>query len=182
MTVTLQEVGGQGVVRTTPAMSEKIPDHQVGVDQRRLAERSGRTTLTARPPPLPPQVPHWVHEALINHRFFTREKAKVAFYVKPAPRGGMSGLMDGSSRLEAMRILRIKQVIKYVAENLVTKIPVNGSDSGVDGDVAWDQYIEIVCNDRVLPGSMDLYSARMLVWRNPSEDMVFLYRRIAGTS
>jgi hypothetical protein len=53
--------------------------------------------------------------------------------------------------------------------------------SGADGgEIAWEDHIEILCNDRVLHPDVDLYSARLLVWRNPSADMELFYRRKAS--
>jgi hypothetical protein len=127
-----------------------------------------------------------VSEALLAQRFYTREKAKVPFYVLPdtsaAAAGAgapLSALVDGSSRLEALRILRIRQVIRYVAQNLATPLVVEAA-RGADGKaepVNWEEHIEILCNERVLHPSVDLYSARLLVWRNPSDDLQLLYRR-----
>mmetsp|Transcript_13393 Transcript_13393/g.45396 ORF Transcript_13393/g.45396 Transcript_13393/m.45396 type:complete len:792 (-) Transcript_13393:317-2692(-) len=147
--VSFTEAGGRTLVRTTVAKAASIPEHKV---------------------------PHWVSDALLNNRFVTREKAKVAFYVKPAADKSLPALADGSSRLEAMRILRVQQVAKYVAENLPTKLePPPGAEGSPAG--GWETVIEIVCNDRVLPPLMDLYTARALVWRNSAEDMVLYYRK-----
>lgn len=121
-------------------------------------------------------MPHWVSETLLAHRFYTREKAKVPFFVVPDASRSLSALVDGSSRLEALRILRMRQVIRYVAQNLATPIVLPEGGAG-SAEVAWEEHIEILCNDKVLHPDVDLYSARLLVWRNTSEDMVLVYRR-----
>lgn len=122
-------------------------------------------------------MPNWVSDALLAHRFYSREKQKVPFYVVPDAAKSLSGLVDGSTRLEALRILRMRQVIRYVAQNLVTPISPEGAKPA--SEVRWEEHIEILCNERVLPASMDLFSARTLVWRNSAEDMVLVYRRVA---
>jgi len=124
------------------------------------------------------KIPNWVSDALLAHRIYPREKQKVPFYVVPDSSKSLSGLVDGSTRLEALRILRMRQVIRYVAQNLVTPITPEGDKPAAD--VRWEDHIEILCNDRVLPPMMDLYTARMLVWRNSGEDMVLVYRRVGG--
>jgi len=97
----------------------------------------------------------------------------VPFYVRQDPARSLSALQDGSSRLEALRILRMRQVVKYVAQQLSTPLPADE----VGPDPVWEDHIEILCNGRVLPAEMDLYSARLLAWRNPSDDMELVYRR-----
>lgn len=182
-------------VRTTAAETRSLPEHKV----RRAARGSvgqARVPSFATPPPLPAprpsspatpphsaQVPHWVSEALLAHRFYTREKAKVPFFVVPDAGQSLSPLVDGSSRLEALRILRMRQVARYVAQNLAAPIspppapPAPRADGGGAAEVPWEEHIEILCNDRLLHPDVDLYSARLLVWKNGAEDMVLVYRR-----
>jgi len=148
VTVTISD-GGRVSVRATVGELRNVPEHKV---------------------------PHWVSEALFANRYFTREKAKVPFFVMPDSSRSLPTLIDGSSRLEALRILRVRQVVRYVAQNLSTPLVIDGVDARAS-DVAWEEHIEVTCNDKVLHPDTDLYSARLLVWRNASEDMVLVYRR-----
>jgi len=133
------EHGKGTAARVTPIVKISVAPETVTVTVSEAGRVSARSTVDCSNSIPEHKVPHWVAEALLAHRYYTREKAKVPFFVVPGPEGSLSALVDGSNRLEALRILKMKQVVRYVGQKLSLPLAVAGHASGeAPSDFAWE--------------------------------------------
>lgn len=145
--------------------------------------------------------PRWLAEALLVNTVAAKESYKVSFVLLPYRDEGAAGPMlpnvatpDGSSRLNANRMLRVKKILAYVAEKIEggeegkdvggketdereeTAVETEMVAAAVSGTALRpEEYLELYCNEQRLPDSMNLATVRAHIWKN-SSDIVLYYR------
>ncbi|KAK0741781.1 hypothetical protein B0T21DRAFT_305981 [Apiosordaria backusii] len=127
--------------------------------------------------------PKWLGECLLQNVLPPKEAVKVSFVLFPY-KGELPELAvaaDGNNRLNANRMLRVKKILGYVAERIdpewrreVERVEEEGGDIR-EGVMRPEEYLELWCNDKVLPTKMTLSTLRTHVWRG-GNDIVLYYR------
>lgn len=88
------------------------------------------------------KAPMWLGDVLLQNQIPYKDAVKISFVLHP-----MEGLptvsTDGSSRLNANRMLRVKKILAYVAERIE---PPPGPD---DVQMNPEEYLELYCNEQV---------------------------------
>lgn len=88
------------------------------------------------------KAPMWLGDVLLQNQIPYKDPVKISFVLHP-----MDGLptvsTDGSSRLNANRMLRVKKILAYVAERIE---PPPGPD---DIQMSPEDYLELYCNEQV---------------------------------
>eukprot|EP01113_Clastostelium_recurvatum_P021944 TRINITY_DN2606_c0_g1_i3.p1 TRINITY_DN2606_c0_g1~~TRINITY_DN2606_c0_g1_i3.p1 ORF type:complete len:872 (-),score=212.27 TRINITY_DN2606_c0_g1_i3:48-2663(-) len=143
-------------------------------------------------------IPNWVYDCLVyNQTPATRENAaKVGFFLSSFDESTLPTLPHGNTRLNAPKLLRIKKVALYVANKLDLELPTrttssegagptpgtpdtpsSSSSSVEDSDDTVDpgDFLEILCNGRLVPPAMNLATVKAFFWRQ-GDDMVLQYR------
>ncbi|KAK5635005.1 hypothetical protein RRF57_010717 [Xylaria bambusicola] len=77
---------------------------------------------------------------------------------------------DGNNRLNANRMLRVKKILAYVAERIET--PPEEPDPNA---LKPEEYLELYCNDQLLPNTMSLATLRAHVWKG-GNDIILYYK------
>jgi len=103
---------------------------------------------------------------------------------------------QGNGRLSAVRLLRILKVAKYVVEKLELELPLvsdtdeksdnpetsgssesDGSENGKSEErILPEQYIDIICNNKVLAPHYSLATVKAFFWKSGDENIVLQYR------
>ncbi|KKA26181.1 hypothetical protein TD95_003759 [Thielaviopsis punctulata] len=141
--------------------------------------------------------PIWLGDVLLLNTMPFKDPVKVSFVLHPwqdsLPR---IAPVDGNNRLNANRMLRVRKVLAYVADKIdPLPEPISGAGSGAStGEEAQnepvyspeaqaeiaarprpEEYLELYCNDQLLPVSMSLATLRAHVWKSGS-DVVLYYK------
>ncbi|KAK3684307.1 hypothetical protein B0T22DRAFT_501538 [Podospora appendiculata] len=126
--------------------------------------------------------PRWLGEVVLLNQIPPKEPVKVSFVLHPW-RDTLPSItvVDGNNRLNANRMLRVKKILAYVAERIETP-PADGDGAG-DGEeetgaketLKPEEYLELYCNDQLLPMTMSLATLRAHVWKG-GNDIVLHYK------
>lgn len=154
-------------------------------------------------------IPPWVVDNLLhNEKPQTSIRAlsvKLGFYLLTADEKDLPALPQGNGRLSAARLLRVMKVAKYVVEKLDLELPLisetdeksdnpetsgssesDGSENGKTEDrIPPEQYIDILCNNKVLAPHYSLATIKAFFWKSGDENIVLHYRinpKYANTS
>ncbi|KAK0704914.1 hypothetical protein B0H67DRAFT_592679 [Lasiosphaeris hirsuta] len=117
--------------------------------------------------------PQWLGEVLLLNTVPPKDPIKVSFVLYPY-RDKLPSISaaDGNNRLNANRMLRVKKILAYVAERIDP--PVEGETPEPDA-LKPEEYLELYCNDQVLPITMSLATLRAHVWKG-GNDIVLHYK------
>ncbi|PLB42072.1 WD repeat protein [Aspergillus candidus] len=125
-------------------------------------------------------IPLWLAELLLKNQIPYKEPTKVAFTLRPyndkllppvakdGPTPNANG--NNNSRLNANRMLRAKKILAYVAERIDPLY-----DEREEGGMKPEEYLELYCQNMLLPLNMTLATMRTHIWRS-SSDMILHYR------
>ncbi|WEW60963.1 hypothetical protein PRK78_006451 [Emydomyces testavorans] len=117
--------------------------------------------------------PAWLGRLLLLNQV-EADVVKITFSVKPY-KGLLPEAIDPNStnsRLSANRMLRAKKILAYVAERID---PQYSSDSSDTNSMKAEEYLELYCQNTLIPPNMTLLTMRTHVWRTGS-DMVLYYK------
>ncbi|KAI4687762.1 uncharacterized protein J4E88_003353 [Alternaria novae-zelandiae] len=121
--------------------------------------------------------PMWLAEVLLRNQLPPKDIVKVSFVLEPFNNTLPSISSDGNNRLNANRMLRARKILGYVAERIEpapTKEDLEKSaESG--GVLKPDEYLELYCNNQLIPPTMTLASIRAHIWRGGG-DVLLLYK------
>ncbi|KAM7220551.1 protein of unknown function (DUF3337) domain containing protein [Rhypophila decipiens] len=130
--------------------------------------------------------PQWLAEVLLLNTVPPKDPVKVSFVLHPW-RDELPPITaaDGNNRLNANRMLRVKKILAYVAERIDPQpMGLSGEDGaeaekdgGEDGEIPLrpEEYLELYCNDQLLPITMSLATLRAHVWKG-GNDIVLHYK------
>ncbi|KAJ4306819.1 hypothetical protein N0V88_000190 [Collariella sp. IMI 366227] len=119
------------------------------------------------------RAPHWLGEALLLNALPPKEPVKISFVLYPW-RDTLPPIVsaDGNNRLNANRMLRVKKILAYVAERID---PLPEGEEMQDGALRPEEYLELYCNEQLLPIKMTLATLRTHMWRG-GNDIVLHYK------
>lgn len=114
------------------------------------------------------KAPMWLGDLLLTNQIPFKEPNKISFVLHP-----LDGLpvvaSDGSSRLNANRMLRVKKILGYIAERIE---PAPGPD---DPEMNPEEYLELYCNEQLLEPTLSLATLRTHIWKG-GNDIVLYYK------
>ncbi|EGX90375.1 WD repeat protein [Cordyceps militaris CM01] len=117
------------------------------------------------------KAPMWLGDLLLQNQVPFKEPVKISFVLHP-----LDGLpiiaTDGSSRLNANRMLRVKKILGYVAERIE---PAPGADEDADSQMEPEEYLELYCNEQLLEPTLTLATLRTHIWKG-GNDVVLYYK------
>ncbi|KAI2641997.1 WD repeat-containing protein [Xylaria nigripes] len=117
------------------------------------------------------KAPMWLGELLLMNTIPPKEPIKVSFILHPW-KDLLPSIVatDGNNRLNANKMLRVKKIIAYVADKIET--PPEKPDPNA---LKPEEYLELYCNDQLLPNTMSLATLRAHVWKG-GNDVVLYYK------
>ncbi|KAK3943586.1 hypothetical protein QBC46DRAFT_281881 [Diplogelasinospora grovesii] len=119
--------------------------------------------------------PHWLGELLLLNTIPQKEPVKVSFVLHPwkdeLPPVSTTN-SDGNNRLNANRMLRVRKILAYVAERIDP--PADPENPDPDA-MKPEEYLELYCNEQLLPNNMTLSTLRAHVWKG-GNDIVLYYK------
>jgi len=120
-------------------------------------------------------LPVWVVECLVYKKLNAPETPKVSFYLNPFTPcdDELPQLPHFGNKLNAIRILTIRKVVTYVISKLNLQLPVSENP---EIPTVNEDYIEILCNDKVLPPDMSLATIKQFLWKS-SDELTLFYRK-----
>ncbi|XXG97597.1 S-adenosylmethionine transporter [Hypoxylon texense] len=117
------------------------------------------------------KAPMWLGEVLLTNTIPQKEPVKVSFVLHPWKDSLPSlATADGNNRLNANRMLRVKKILAYVAERI--EQPIEEPEAGA---LKPEEYLELYCNDQLLPNTMSLATLRAHIWKG-GNDVVLYYK------
>lgn len=122
--------------------------------------------------------PQWLAEVLLLNTIPQKEPVKVSFVLHPQPESGLLGLApaDGNNRLNANKMLRVKKILAYVAERIDPTLEQDEHNPEKNPDALKpEEYLELYCNDQLLPINMTLATLRAYIWKG-GNDVVLYYK------
>ncbi|KAK4165112.1 hypothetical protein QBC43DRAFT_316793 [Cladorrhinum sp. PSN259] len=119
------------------------------------------------------RAPQWLADVLLTNTIPPKDPVKVSFVLYPW-KDELPPLVstDGNNRLNANRMLRVKKILAYVAERID---PVPEGEEADPEALKPEEYLELYCNDQLLPNKMTLATLRTHVWRG-GNDIVLYYK------
>ncbi|KAI0015626.1 WD domain-containing protein [Xylariomycetidae sp. FL0641] len=118
------------------------------------------------------KAPMWLGEVLLMNQIPPKDPVKVSFVLHPWQDSLPSiAAADGNNRLNANRMLRVKKILGYVAE----RIDPSPSPAPEEQVLRPEEYLELYCNDQLLPITMSLATLRAHVWKG-GNDVVLHYK------
>lgn len=100
-----------------------------------------------------------------------KEPVKVSFILHPWQDTLPSiATADGNNRLNANRMLRVKKILSYVAERIDPSLKEADENA-----LKPEEYLELYCNETLLPINMSLATLRAHIWKGGS-DVVLFYK------
>ncbi|OAA63996.1 WD repeat protein [Cordyceps fumosorosea ARSEF 2679] len=118
------------------------------------------------------KAPMWLGDLLLQNQVPFKEPVKISFVLHP-----LDGLppvaTDGSSRLNANRMLRVKKILGYVAERI--EPPPGPDDDDADAQMEPEAYLELYCNEQLLEPTLTLATLRTHIWKG-GNDIVLYYK------
>ncbi|EAA26970.3 hypothetical protein GE21DRAFT_3416 [Neurospora crassa] len=117
--------------------------------------------------------PQWLGEVLLLNVIPPKDPVKVSFVLYPW-QDTLPALTvaDGNNRLNANRMLRVKKILAYVAERIDPPADPENPDSDA---MKPEEYLELYCNEQLLPNTMSLATLRAHVWKG-GNDIVLHYK------
>ncbi|KAK8862627.1 WD repeat-containing protein [Apiospora arundinis] len=117
------------------------------------------------------KAPMWLGEVLLTNTIPAKEPVKVSFILHPWQDTLPSiATTDGNNRLNANRMLRVKKILSYVAERIDPSL-----EEADENALKPEEYLELYCNDQLLPIDMSLATLRAHIWKGGS-DVVLYYK------
>ncbi|KAI0121437.1 WD40 repeat-like protein [Hypoxylon sp. NC0597] len=117
------------------------------------------------------KAPMWLGEVLLTNTIPQKDPVKVSFVLHPWKDSLPSiATADGNNRLNANRMLRVKKILAYVAERIDPQ-----SEEPEPGALKPEEYLELYCNDQLLPNTMSLATLRAHIWKG-GNDVVLYYK------
>ncbi|KAI0385311.1 WD40 repeat-like protein [Hypomontagnella monticulosa] len=117
------------------------------------------------------KAPTWLGEVLLTNTIPQKEPVKVSFVLHPWKDSLPSiATTDGNNRLNANRMLRVKKILAYVAERIDPQAEEPEPEA-----LKPEEYLELYCNDQLLPNTMSLATLRAHIWKG-SSDVVLYYK------
>ncbi|KAI0181847.1 WD40 repeat-like protein [Hypoxylon sp. FL1284] len=117
------------------------------------------------------KAPVWLGEVLLTNAIPQKEPVKVSFVLHPWKDSLPSiATADGNNRLNANRMLRVKKILAYVAERIESQPEEPEPDA-----LKPEEYLELYCNDQLLPNTMSLATLRAHIWKG-GNDVVLYYK------
>ncbi|RCI12620.1 hypothetical protein L249_0317 [Ophiocordyceps polyrhachis-furcata BCC 54312] len=116
------------------------------------------------------KAPMWLGEVLLRNVIPQKDPVKVSFVLHPM--GDLPPILpsDGTNRLNANRMLRVKKILAYVAEKMDEQMESQEPDGLMPED-----YLELYCNDQLLSPTMSLTTIRAHVWKG-GNDIIMYYK------
>ncbi|KAI0205782.1 WD repeat-containing protein [Astrocystis sublimbata] len=117
------------------------------------------------------KAPMWLAEVLLLNTIPPKDPVKVSFILHPW-QDSLPAIIaaDGNNRLNANRMLRVKKILAYVSENIETPPEEPDPDA-----LKPEEYLELYCNDQLLPNTMSLATLRAHIWKG-GNDVVLYYK------
>ncbi|KAH6656827.1 WD domain-containing protein [Truncatella angustata] len=117
------------------------------------------------------KAPMWLGDVLLTNTIPPKEPVKVSFVLHPWQNTLPAiSTTDGNNRLNANRMLRVKKILAYVAERIDPS-----SDESDEDALKPEEYLELYCNDQLLPNTMSLATLRAHIWKG-GNDVVLHYK------
>ncbi|KAH8677760.1 WD domain-containing protein [Xylariales sp. PMI_506] len=117
------------------------------------------------------KAPMWLGELLLTNTIPPKDPVKVSFVLRPWQDILPSiETTDGNNRLNANRMLRVKKILAYIAERIDPSL-----DDADENALKPEEYLELYCNDQLLPITMTLATLRAHVWKG-GNDVVLFYK------
>ncbi|SPO05299.1 related to WD repeat-containing protein 48 [Cephalotrichum gorgonifer] len=116
----------------------------------------------------------WLGDLLLLGQTPFKDPVKVSFVLLPY-QDELPPLpsTDNNNRLNANRMLRVRKILAYVAERL--DLDYENPETVRPGTLKPEEYLELYCNEQVLPNMMTLATLRAHVWKGGT-DVVLHYR------
>ncbi|KAI2617399.1 WD40 repeat-like protein [Hypoxylon sp. NC1633] len=117
------------------------------------------------------KAPMWLGEVLLTNAIPQKDPVKVSFVLHPWKDSLPSiATTDGNNRLNANRMLRVRKILAYIAERID---PLHEEQE--PGALKPEEYLELYCNDQLLPNTMSLATLRAHIWKG-GNDVVLYYK------
>ncbi|KAI1433071.1 WD repeat-containing protein [Xylaria sp. CBS 124048] len=117
------------------------------------------------------KAPMWLGELLLMNMIPPKDPIKVSFILHPWQDLLPSIVAtDGNNRLNANKMLRVKKIIAYIADKIEPS-PEEPDPNALKPE----EYLELYCNDQLLPNTMSLATLRAHVWKG-GNDVVLYYK------
>ncbi|EAQ86764.1 hypothetical protein CHGG_08017 [Chaetomium globosum CBS 148.51] len=119
------------------------------------------------------RAPQWLGDVLLLNTLPPKDPVKISFVLHPW-KETLPPIVstDGNNRLNANRMLRVKKILAYVAERID---PVPEGEEPAPDALKPEEYLELYCNDQLLPLKMTLATLRTHAWRG-GNDIVLHYK------
>lgn len=116
-------------------------------------------------------LPKWIGNFMLKNRYVLKDFPKVGFTISRYPDSiDVPNITNGNCRLNAYNMLRVKRILTYITDRMDTKT------EEMTRHVKPEDWLEVLCNDKVLPNGMTLATLKATVWR-ASGDIQIQYRR-----
>ncbi|GAB7343174.1 hypothetical protein MBLNU457_1244t1 [Dothideomycetes sp. NU457] len=116
--------------------------------------------------------PMWLGDVLLRNQVPLKDIVKISFCLEPWEGKLPQIATDGNNRLNANRMLRARKILSYVSER-IEPAPPEGTDT--TDALRPDEYLELWCNNQLVPPRMTLATMRTQVWRSGG-DIVLYYK------
>lgn len=116
-------------------------------------------------------LPKWIGNFILKNRFTIKDFPKIGFTISRLPSAtDIPNITNGNCRLNAYNMLRVKRILTYITDRMENKT------SEMTHHVKPEEWLEVLCNDKVLPNNMTLATLKATIWRS-SGDIQITYRR-----
>ncbi|KAH0329555.1 WD40 repeat-like protein, partial [Aureobasidium melanogenum] len=115
--------------------------------------------------------PMWLGDALLRNQIPLKDLVKISFVLEPWQNVLPSIAADGNNRLNANRMLRARKILGYVADRIE---PAQDPATAM----APEEYLELYCNNQLIPAKMTLATIRTHIWRGGGD--VLLHYKANG--
>ncbi|KAF2401283.1 WD40 repeat-like protein [Trichodelitschia bisporula] len=114
--------------------------------------------------------PTWLGDLLLRNERVPKDIVKISFVLEP-----IQGLLpdvsnENNPRLNATRMLRARKVLAYIAER-IEPVPETPDPNALKPE----QYLELYCQNQLIPPTMTLATIRAHVWRGGG-DIILSYK------
>ncbi|KAI8824319.1 uncharacterized protein EV422DRAFT_565017 [Fimicolochytrium jonesii] len=130
-------------------------------------------------------LPTWVFEAAVQGKaVMPKENVKVAFMLYPMPGNSGPDIPRSGTRLSANRMLKMRKLMGFVVEKLglAPSPEQRRQNPEAAGEFNPEDFVEILCQDKVAHPNMTLGAVKHHLWKGGSELSLFFQRKqgIAG--
>ncbi|KXJ86706.1 hypothetical protein Micbo1qcDRAFT_152686 [Microdochium bolleyi] len=117
------------------------------------------------------KAPMWLGDVLLTNTIPPKDPVKVSFVLHPWQDTLPSlATTDGNNRLNANRMLRVRKILAYVAERIDPDYDETNAEA-----LRPEEYLELYCNEQLLPNKMSLATMRAHIWKG-GNDVVLHYK------